>query len=72
MGNQYQAYLKIGSPRSYSSTSATHITIGIHYLISSRESYSYDCACSRNDFTTQTAVFFQLLLFDNLVKEKNI
>ena len=35
------------------------LDLPIHYLISSRESYSCDdCACSRKYFSTQTSDFF--------------
>ena len=42
--------------------SATHITTGNDYFITSRKSYSCDYACSRKDFTTQTSVFFSVAI----------
>ena len=42
----------VSSPRS------THLGSGNMYLITSRESYSCDCDCSRKDFAIQTSDFF--------------
>ena len=42
----------VPSPRS------THLGSGNMYLITSRESYSCECACSRKDFSTRTSDFF--------------
>ena len=50
-----QASNLVPSPRS------THLGSGNVYLITSRESYSCDCACSRKDSSTQTSDLFQLL-----------
>ena len=44
----------------------THLGSGNVYSITSRESYSCDCACSRKDFSTQTSDFF--ICFNLIIK----